>query len=163
MFWATLDFYKLVQLLLPTFLRKPKLILFLSCIIRPLDRIYQETLYKMQHDGKTIYLEKMLNEYYKVVGYDPNNHDATKQIVIDDLPEIEKLYIFQDLEDNVSFLEDADSSSDVFLDNETEGVVNYSWIIYIPATIAYDEPTVRALVDSYRYFGKKYKIESVWI
>jgi hypothetical protein len=158
MFWQTVDFYKLIQSLLPTFLRKARLILFLSCIIKPLDSIYKETLYKMQHDGRTIYLEKMLNEHFKVLGYDPTNHDATKQIYIDDIPELDKLYIFQDEENETSFLEDVDSNLDVFLDNETEGLVSYSSIIYIPNTIVYDEFTTRALVDTYRYFGKKYKI-----
>jgi hypothetical protein len=160
MFWHTVNFFTLIEQLLPTFLRKNRTILFLNSIASPLVKIYEETLYKMQHDGRTIYLEKMLNEYFEVVGYDHQNHETTKKIYIDDLPEPEKLYIWQEEEEGVSFLEDDDSELDVFLDNDSENVVSYSWIIFIPDTYIFQEERIRALVDTYRYFGKKYKIET---
>jgi hypothetical protein len=162
MFWQTVNFFVLVEQLLPTFLRKNRMILFLSAIVTPLVKIYENTLYKMQHDGRTIYLEKMLNEHFEVVGYDYYNHETTKLVYIDDIPEPDKLYIFQDEEDGVSFLEDDgdDNDEDIFLDNDTEGVVSYSWVIFVPDTFVFQEYQLRALVDTYRYFGKKYKIET---
>jgi len=33
----------------------------------------------MQHDGSFISLEKILNDYFKVIDYDPTNHDLTKK------------------------------------------------------------------------------------
>jgi hypothetical protein len=160
--WQTVSFFVLIEQLLPTFLRRNRMILFLSAIVTPLNKIYDDTLYKTQHDGRTIYLEKMLNEHFAVVGYDNQNHDATKTIYIDDVPQPDKLYIYQDEEDGVSFLEDDgdDNDDDVFLDADNEGVLSYSWIIYIPDTYVFQEYAIRALVDTYRYFGKKYKIET---
>jgi hypothetical protein len=159
MFWQTVNFFRLIQLLLPTFLRKHETTLFLNVILTPLSKIADETLYKMQHDGRTIYLEKMLNEHFGVLGYDHQNHDLTKKVYIEDLPEFPKLYIYQPEEEEVSFFEDDDSDMDMFLDNDEEGNISYSWIIYIPDTISFQEASLRALVDSYRYFGKRYKIE----
>jgi hypothetical protein len=138
------------------------MLFFLKALVTPLDKIYKDTLYKMQHDGITISLEKLLNEHFAVVGYDHQNHDATKTVYIEDVPQPEKLYIYQDEEDEVIFLEDDDddNENDIFLDNDTEGVLSYSWVIYIPDTYVFQEYYIRALVDTYRYFGKKYKIET---
>lgn len=162
MFWQTINFFRLIEMLLPTFLRKVKHIAFLSAIVTPLDKMYAETLYKMQHDGRTIYLEKMLNEHFEVVGYDPANHNATKTIYIEDVPELDKLYIYQDQELEVIFLndDDEDNDNDIFLDGSNENVVTFSWIIFIPDTYIFEEVPLRSLVNTYRYFGKKYKIQT---
>lgn len=161
MFWSTLNFRRFTLLLLPTFLRKSKTIALVTSCTAPMQRIADETLYTMQHNGLKIYLEKMLNENYNVFGYDNQNHEVTKKIYIDDLPKLERLYIFQDGESGVLFLEDdgVDSLDDVFLDGDSEGVFAYSWIIYVPDFISFNEISLRALVDSYRYIGKKYKVE----
>ena len=134
---------------------------FLNSLFAPLHIIQAETLYKMQHTGKTIDLEKMLNEQYQVSGYDHQNHEDTKKIYIDDLPDVERLYVWQDLEPDSSFMEDDgdDNDDDIFLDGDSENAVAYSWIIYMPTTVSFNELTLRALVDSYRYLGKKYTVE----
>jgi hypothetical protein len=160
MIWQTINFFVLIEQLLPTFLRKNRMVLFLSAIVTPLVKIYEKTLYKMQHDGRTIYLEKMLNEHFQVVGYDHQNHEITKRVYIDDVLKLDKLYIYQEEEEEVSFLEDDDSYLDIFLQNDAESIINYSWIIFIPDTFTFQEANIRALVDTYRYFGKKYKIQT---
>ncbi|WP_348814055.1 hypothetical protein [Flavobacterium maritimum] len=162
MFWLTVNFFTLVQQLLPKEFKNNETFHYLKAIITPVNRIYNETLYKMQHDGITINLEKMLNEYFKVAGYDHQNHETTKTVYIDDIPEPPKLYIFQDEEEEVIFLKDDgdDSDDDIFLDNDNENVVSYTWIIFIPDTYVFQEERIRALVDTYRYFGNKYKIQT---
>jgi len=124
--------------------------------------LHQQTLYEMQHDGRTIYLEKLLNEYFTVLGYDPNHHDLTKTIYIDDVVQKDKLYIWQNEELETSYLNDegVDDDNDVFLDNEIENVYSYSWIIFIPEAIVFDEIKVRAFIDEYRYIGRKYIIQN---
>ena len=162
MVWSTVNFNTLVELLVPTFLRKNKHILLLKTIITPLFTLHQQTLYEMQHDGRTIYLEKLLNEYFTVLGYDPNHHDLTKTIYIDDVVQKDKLYIWQNEELETSYLNDegVDDDNDVFLDNEIENVYSYSWIIFIPEAIVFDEIKVRAFIDEYRYIGRKYIIQN---
>lgn len=162
MLYQTIDFEVFVEQYLPTFLRDDTVTGFLGGINSPLNSLYGDTLYKMQHNGITIDLEHILNKHFQVVGYDDQNHDATKTVYIEDVPQPDKLYIYQDEEEGVSFLEDDDddNENDVFLDNDNEGVLSYSWVIYIPDTYVFQEYAIRALVDTYRYFGKKYKIET---
>lgn len=161
MVWSTINFNTAIQLHTPLALRPNGSVPFMSPLAVALQKIANETLYKMQHNGTKIYLEKMLNESYNVPGYDHQNHHATKLIYIDDIPEADKLYIWQNPEVGVSFLEDDgdDNEDDIFLDGDNEGVLSYSWIIFMPDTISFNELTLRALVDSYRYIGKKYTIE----
>lgn len=161
MFWSTIDIETQQKLLSPIFLREDTTLAFIKTLTSPMQGIVDDTLYKMQHDGRKIYLEKMLNEVYQVTGYSHQDHENTKLIYIEDLPIAEKLFIFQDSESEVSFLEDDgdDNENDIFLDGDTEGIVSYSWVIFMPDTITFDEYTLRALVDSYRYAGKKYIIE----
>lgn len=161
MLWSTIDFLKLTRLSLPTFLRKSRMISFLLALMTPLQKIQMQTLYKMQHNGTKIYLEKMLNESFEVAGYNHQNHEDTKLIYIDDTVDEMKLYIWQPLEVESSFLEDEDNDNqeDLFLDGDNESTLGYSWVIYMPDTITFTEYSLRALVDSYRYIGKKYTIE----
>lgn len=161
MLWSTIDFNKLGKLSLPPILRKPRVLSILGAVSVPMQTIQAETLYKMQHNGTKIYLEKMLNESYQVPGYNPNDHEATKLIYIDDVPEDDKLFIWQTEEPDSSFLEDDgdDNENDIFLDGEGESGLGYSWTIFMPDTISFQEFALRALVDSYRYIGKKYNVE----
>lgn len=161
MFWSTINIDNQLELLSPTFLRKETTMAFLKALMSPMQSIVDDTLYKMQHDGRKIYLEKMLNEYYEVSGYDHQDHENTKLIYIEDLQQIEKLFIFQDLESESTFLEDdgVDSDDDIFLDGDLDGQSAYSWVIFMPDTISFEEYSLRALVDSFRYAGKKYTVE----
>lgn len=161
MFWSTISFNRLVKLCTNSFLRKPKLLSFMSAMVVPLQIIADETLYKMQHNGTKIYLEKMLNESFQVADYDNKDHEGTKLIYIDDTPDEDKLYVWQDLEAENDFMEDDgnDTVYDLFLDGDNGNTLGFSWVIYMPDSISFDEYSLRALVDSYRYIGKKYTIE----
>lgn len=160
MVWLTLNFYKLVQLLLPTFLRKEKHTAFLNCLVKPVEKLHKETLYKMQHDGRTIYLEKLLNEYFAIPGYTPKDHEITKRVYIEDIAQEPRLYIYQNEELEELFLNDDDVNdfNDVFIEEENRA--SYSWIIFIPVAIVFDEIKVRAFVDEFRFIGRKYKIQT---
>lgn len=161
MFWSTVNIQNLNRQFLPTFLRQSRTIAFFESLTSPMQNIADETLYKMQHNGTKIYLEKMLNEAYAIAGYDTQYHEGTKLIYIEDIPEPDKLYIWQDLETETSFFEDDgdDNEDDLFLDGDNETSLAASWTIFMPDTITFNEITLRALVDSYRYIGKKYTIE----
>jgi hypothetical protein len=161
MFWSTINIDAAGKMYLPTFLRRQRTTAFFDALLAPLQSIANETLYKMQHNGTKIYLEKVLNEAYRVTTYNAQNHEDTKLIYIEDVDEPERLFIYQDEELGVTFIEDdgEELESDIFLDNEDESSLGYSWIIYMPDTISFNEFTLRALVDSYRYIGKNYIIQ----
>ena len=161
MFWSTIDISKLSKEFLPTFFRGTQAVAHNGAYLSPLQKTADQTLYKMQHNGTKIYLEKMLNESYNVAGYSNQDHEGTKLIYIDDIAQEDKLFIWQNEEDDSSFLEDDDdpNEDDLFLMEGETGEGAASWTIYMPDTISFQELKLRALVDSYRYIGKKYNVE----
>lgn len=160
--WHTLDFKRLVELLLPTFLRKSKTLAFLKATIAPLETLRDSTLYKMQHTCQVIYLEKMLNEWFNVPNYDHQNHEATKAItIIDEFHEPEN-YVFLEGEnepsleyDNVNKWLDADA---IFAFGE---VAYYDFVVQIPSTYSFVLEQLRATIEYYKLAGKKYRIQII--
>lgn len=160
--WYNINFNKLVDDLFARLTSKTEMVALMKCVFEPFKRVQATALYRMQHNGETIYLEKVLNDFFTVVGYDPTNHDATKKIYIEDALVTEKLYIHQDAELEVVFIEDNgdDSEDDLFIDNEGEGENSLGFIIFIPDTIPYNESVVRAVVNNYRYIGTYFTIQT---
>lgn len=156
LFWAKLYFQKLVKISLPTRLRKVRMIAFLSALVAPLQKLHDEILYTMQHDGRKIYLEKVLNDYFKVVGYNASDHENTKTVYIENVAQTGDIFIFQPEENEPLFLE----PNEVFINQENETLSDYSFTIFVPDTYTFNEPTIRALTDKYRYIGKLYNIET---
>lgn len=155
-FWAKIEFDKLVKLSLPTFLRKRRTIAFLVALVSPMQKLHDDTLYTMQHDGRKIYLEKVLNDYFQVAGYDANDHENTKTVYIGNIDQPNELFIFQPEEDQPVFLEPVET----FVYQNNESGSDFSFTVFIPDTYTYNEPTVRALIDKYRFIGKLYNIET---
>ncbi len=151
--WATINFNRLIQLLLPTFLRKAKMIAFIEILVKPISILHIDTLYKMQHTCQVIYLEKMLNEHFNVSGYDANNHENTKVIYINDapIPPIQYVYLDQEIPPKgylylgTKYLTAATNHSD--------------FVVHIPARIVFVEAKLKALIDYYKLAGKKYLIQ----
>lgn len=160
--WARINFYVMVQLLLPTFLRKPKQTALLNGVLKPLDSLYVDVLYKMQHDSRVIYLEKVMNEYFEAAGYSNQNHAVTKVIYITDEIYPPENYVYQNQEfypsieydEQVLYLDE----DNIFL---TDSLEHFDFVINIPIGYAFDEQILRLLVDFYKIAGKKYRIQIV--
>ena len=173
--WARINFKVLVQLLLPTFLRKPQQTAFLNALVAPMDSLYKDVLYKMQHDSRVIYLEKVLNEYYNIIGYSHQNHEATKQIFITDEFYPPENYVYQDPEQYASIEYDEtllylksgfepddpaqeNNGDDIFL---TDDIEHFDFVINVPIALAIDLILLKILVDFYKIAGKKYRIQMI--
>jgi len=96
---------KALLMLLPPLLRKQKQTLWLRSLLKPLEHLYEDTLYKMQHNGQVVYLEKVLNEIFNpTVTYKYNADIQAKltkgYIVIDESyrPELQYLYTHREIE-----------------------------------------------------------------
>lgn len=82
--YTILKWEKLLLWLIPPILRKKTHAQWLNVLLSPIRSIYEETLYKMQHTGQVIYLEKVLNETFNPTKiYDPNA--STEQKRLDEL------------------------------------------------------------------------------
>lgn len=152
MIWQTVNFSKLVQLLLPTFLQRVLMLTFLRVLIKPLDVIYGNILYKMQHNSQVINLEKMLNEYFQVVGYDHQDHENTKTVFISDAEQAQRYYLYQPEEEQPLYI------GLIYVGGAVN--VNYRFIVNIPTAYSFVEQKLRAEIDYYKLAGKKYLIQT---
>lgn len=155
MYWVKVNFKNIIAMLLPISLRKERTLAFIEVLIAPIDQLYQDILYKMQHTCQVIYLEKLLNEHFEVVAYNDRNHENTKAIYITDSPKATVQYIYLDQEippNNYLYLGMKYlSGSDI----------QYDFIVHIPLIYSFEEPKIRAIIDYYKLAGKKYLIQVV--
>ena len=71
--YLIVNWSKLLLWLLRPILRKKRHFKWLFSLLKPLETLYDTTLYQMQHNGQIVYLEKVLNETFNPgVVYDPN-------------------------------------------------------------------------------------------
>lgn len=78
--YTVIKWEKVLLWLIPPILRKQTHYDWLNVLMAPLRLLFEETLYKMQHTGQVIYLEKVLNEVFnpdKV--YNPNYSTLEKR------------------------------------------------------------------------------------
>lgn len=101
--YTILKWEKLLLWLIPPILRKKTHVDWLDVLLTPLHSLYEDILYKMQHTGQVIYLEKVLNEAFNVTKeYNPNLSIEEKRqeglIYIDESikPELQYLYLHKE-------------------------------------------------------------------
>ena len=147
----TLNIDKLVVLLLPTFLRKPKLIAWLRMLATPLHKLlydFQQArtadLYNLAHNSQVCYLRKALNDEF-----DP----LQRRIRIEDGKQNKRLYIYPRSANKPLYL------GKVFLyqrGDYIDGGVDF--IVVLPKDLTYDKYKLEALVNFYKLAGKRWQI-----
>ncbi len=103
--YTTIDWKRTLLMLLPPILKRRKHALWLQVLLKPLSDSYDDTLYKMQHNGQVIYMEKVLNELFNK-GREYKRYPFTSQkaqnglIFIDDAdrPTVQYLYTNSEIE-----------------------------------------------------------------
>ena len=101
--YTILKWEKLLLWLIPPIVRKKTHAAWLKTLISPIQSLYDKTLYKMQHTGQVIYLEKVLNETFNITkNYNPNFSIEQKRqeglIYIDESvrPSLQYLYLHKE-------------------------------------------------------------------
>ena len=104
--YTVLKWEKLLLWLIPPILRKKTHVDWLDVLLTPLHTLYEDILYKMQHTGQVIYLEKVLNETFNITkNYNPNFSIEQKRqeglIYIDESvrPSLQYLYLHKEYYD----------------------------------------------------------------
>lgn len=165
MTWHKIDIHKLFVQLLPVSLRRLHTVLFLHALSLPLKRLTENVLYKMQHDGRVIYLEKVLNEAAEIPTYSAKNHENTKVLFIGPGEIPDEVYIFQNPEpDAPVWLELGDEfpneADKTYLNTQAELDDEYcDFTVWVPGTMNYLETKLRHLINYYKMAGKKYKFK----
>jgi len=152
--WYKINYDILSLQLLPTFLRKLKLVSYLKVLVEPIKQLYNDwfkfrydNLYKLSHTGQVCYLRKVLNDEF-----DP----MQRRIRIGNGQRNERIYIYTRAEQKPLYLED------VYLyphsDYADTGV---DFIVYAPSSIL-DATNYRmkALINYYKEGVKRYKIQA---
>ena len=147
-----LNIDKLLVLLTPTFLRKPKLVAWLRMLATPLHKVLYEfqracqaDLYNLAHNSQVCYLRKALNDEFD---------DEQRRIRIEDGRQKQRLYIYPRSANKPLYL------GEIFLyqrGDYIDGGVDF--IVVLPKDLTYDKYKLEALVNFYKLAGKRWTIE----
>ena len=142
---------KLLVLLTPTFLRKPKLVAWLRTLTMPLNKLLDDfkghrerDLYNHTHNSQVCYLRKALNDEF-----DPQ----LRRIKIEDGTRNIRRYIYQRNVNRPLYL------GRMFLylrGNYIDGGVDF--VVVLPRGLEYDKYKLEALVNFYKLAGKRWTI-----
>jgi hypothetical protein len=153
-----IDFYFLVQIHLPAFLRKTITIDLIMIFISPIDRMksdfytfFNAKKYELSFNGQVCSLEQLLN----------NEFDSNlRRIYIDDLEQLPEYYLFNKEENNeVKYLfNESEGETPTYLYNQEEYDLDNDFTIYIPSGLVFDELYFKALVNQYKTASKRFNI-----
>jgi len=157
----SIDFDKIIQLLLPVYLRTTKHIVFLAALLKPLKNLYNtftsyrtRTLFKIQHTGQVISLTELLNSKFDSLSNGITLTDDTQNIeyrgqTVTDVPIIYMTLNQSEWDDNPTDRHYIGNFIDFF------GIT----IINIPdMTILPSKINVLKTVEPYRLAGKQFKV-----
>lgn len=151
------DFDKLVTMLLPTFKRKSKIIKFLKSLTKPIIELQQiftrfrlDTLYKINHNGQVVYLQKVLNDRF----------DKTAR----------RIYITDGLFNDPTYVFPYQDDKDVYLNiqyifNGLElAFKDVDFVVVLPSDInlsVEEDIRMKSLINYYKLASKTYKITQI--
>lgn len=151
--WYKIDFNKLVLLLLPTFLRKPKLVAFIQALFKPLASLHYKWQYevrdfninKLSYNGQLCYLRKALNDRC-------DKH--LRRIYIRDGNSFPRKYIYTRAENKPVYI------GKLFIYQKSEYANSGAdFIVYVPAHIINTRIfELEALIEFYKLASKRYQI-----
>ncbi|WP_315153919.1 hypothetical protein [Capnocytophaga leadbetteri] len=149
-----LNIDKLLVLLTPTFLRKPKLVGWLRTLATPLHKLLYDfhnahisDLYNLAHNSQVCYLRKALNDEFD---------DEQRRIRIEDGKQKQRLYIYPRSANKPLYL------GKLFLyqrGDYIDGGVDF--IVVLPKDLTYDKYKLEALVNLYKLAGKRWQISQL--
>ena len=153
--WYKINFDKLVILLLPTFLRKPRMIAFLSLFSKELTTLYNAWLLKkiadeiwLNHNSQVCYLRKILNDEFD---------DLERRIKITDGQLYERKYIYTLGEKKPVKL------GRIYIRQTTDYAdTGIDFFVIVPAEVNIEQNKYKleALVNRYRLASKRFKVIS---
>ena len=152
--WYDIEYKKLINLLLPTFLRDRTHAFWLQTLLTPLMHLYNawyanrtQNIYKLEHNGQVCYLRKVLNDQF-----DP----IWGRIIITDGNRYKKKYIYTNGENNPKYL------GTMYLRPSTDYEDNGAdFLVLVPKEIIYNEHDMKGLIDFYKLASKRYRIEII--
>lgn len=156
--WYNFNISRWVALMLPTFLRKSKMISYLLALTEPLKLLHEEflkfrdeQLYESEINGQVINLERVLNDRL-----DPTE----RRIYISDggvyLPPV----FYEEFKNQpVIFGAIDDAENPVFFFNSLiDERVDFNFYVHVPQEVFSDKIRVKSIVNRYRAWGRTYDV-----
>ena len=151
--WYKINFNKLVVQLMPTFLRQPRMIAFISLFSAELTKLYNAWLIKksqdetwLQHNSQVCYLRKILNDEFD---------DIERRINITDGQLYDRQYVYTLGEKKPKYL------GKIFIRQNTDYAdTGIDFFVVVPVEINNEQNKYKleAWVNRYRLASKRYKI-----
>ena len=146
-----LNIDKLLVLLTPNFLRKPKMVAWLRALATPLNKLlyqFQQArtadLYNLAHNSQVCYLRKALDDEFD---------SLLRRIHIEDGKQNARIYIYPRSTNKPLYL------GKIFLyqrGSYIDGGVDF--VVVLPRGLEYDKYKLEALVNFYKLAGKRWTI-----
>jgi hypothetical protein len=150
-------FTKLVQWLIPTWLRSNTLVLLVLAANKPLREVYDSfdtyrdaVMYKLANNGQVVYLQKVLNDSFDFVA---------RRIKVVDFKVYGKEYLYDVT--NVPKIRYATNAPSFFLYGSDTGL---DFTVQVPSTLINSPAKIAALkakVNEYKMDGKNFYIQSI--
>ena len=151
--WYKINFNKLVVQLMPTFLRQPRMIAFISLFSAELTKLHNAWLIKksqdeiwLQHNSQVCKLRKILNDEFD---------DIERRIKITDGQLYDRQYIYTIGEKKPKYL------GKIFIRQNTDYAdTGIDFFVIVPTNINIEQNKYKleALINRYRLASKRYKI-----
>lgn len=154
--WYSMNWQRFIIWMLPIYLRKPKTFSFLNALITPLEKLHNswlvfrlENLYRLRHNGQTVYFRKALND-----AFDNEN----RRIEIINGNAIQPHYIFTPIENKPLFI-----SAPIYIYNSEDSIGNGAdFIVKVPQHVIVQRlPQLLSEIKYYKQAGKRFKIERI--
>jgi hypothetical protein len=151
-----LDYNKLLLQLIPSFLRKPRMVGWLQSLIYPVKELFEifiayrtEKLYELSHNGQVFSMENVLNDRF--------DNDERRIYISDGLTK-DRLYAYTRDEDKALFLPKYLYTRGDYADSGVDFIVWVPNEIVISLEEMYE---LRAKVNKYKIYPKRYKVYRV--
>ncbi|MBL0144943.1 MAG: hypothetical protein IPP48_03455 [Chitinophagaceae bacterium] len=155
-----IDFSKLTRWLLPSFVRKPKMMYWMLALATPVIVLYGDfkryrktKQYQLLITPQVCYLEKMLNDTFDF---------TLRRIRIVDAIWYPATNIFTISESKpVAVYTSGEGAPLIIYTDGEAGLFQDDFIVEVPAALVFDENQMKANINIYKLAGTKYKIQTV--
>lgn len=153
-----IDWKRFIRWCTPHFMRKAQWLSFLGVIMKPIADVHgyfnayrAQKKYQLMITPQKCYLERMLNDRFD---------NRLRRIYIDDGIDRPPFYLFQEAELKPKYLYRTSENQPKYLYTSGEsGDLRDDFVIYVPASLVFEDAEMSSLVKIYKLAGTKFKIQ----
>ena len=166
------DLYHIVQLLIPSELRHPKIAAWIKVLISQVKKLMAiftafrtDTLFLISHNSQVAYLEHYLNAIFNPDGNKNDPDYNGNGIYITDATPVKETFLYNGNEHGPAtyLYNTAEHGSKTYLYNDQEYAARVGFIINVPTNFNINNSELISRVNRLRLAGKQFKIQNYTI